>query len=218
LHKHGNAFFYPETIDAMAYVYDSFPEVVGMGVMFRFKNIKYSRGKSLDESYTVEHPNVSVPFCFPFKMMVATMEGYKILRGWDISHFIEPSPPLVDFVFNSAPVLPNGVYMFGFHPAHARGNAFNMSGNFGWFLYAIDEATKRGWWIANFKMVCDKLNDWENLVLNVGGDGLITLENPTAKAVTDIAIYGEKVKGYINIPVVRPLSIVRIKDIVELED
>jgi hypothetical protein len=67
-------------------------------------------------------------------------------------------------------------------------------------------------------MVCDKLNDWENLVLNVGGDGLITLENPTAKAVTDIAIYGEKVKGYINIPVVRPLSIVRIKDIVELED
>ena len=77
----------------MDYLYESLPETVGMGTMFRFNNLKYANNESSAESYVVQHPDVSVPFWFPFKMVVTTIDQYKPLRGWDITHLMELTLP-----------------------------------------------------------------------------------------------------------------------------
>ena len=188
LHKHWRYFYYPETVEAMDYLYDSLPETIGMGTMFRFNNLKYANNKSSAESYIVQHPDVSVPFWFPFKMVVTTTDQHKPLRGWDITHLMEPDPSLIDLVFENSAGLPGGVYMLGFHPAHARRPTFNPGGNYAWFLYAVNGAKKRGWWIVNYKTVCRRLNDWENLNFRIVEDGLIALENPTDSEIYDVVI------------------------------
>lgn len=158
LHKHGHRFYYPETIEALDYVYGSSPEVVGMGTMARCQNLRYSGDRSMADSYTIQPPNVSVPFWFPFHLVMPRVAGHKVLRGWDCSHFMEPTPGLVNAIFRNASMLPYGVYMLGFHPAHARSDTFRLGGNFPWFRYAVEEAQKRGWLIANYRTVCEALS------------------------------------------------------------
>lgn len=161
LHKHGNAFYYPETVEAIDYVYEKYHRAIGMGTMFRFNNMRYSGDRAMSNSYTVKHPDVSVPFWFPFHMVMPTVERHKVLRGWDCTHFIEPSPGQLDMMFKNAERLPYGVYMVGYHPAHARADTFNPGGNYKWFLYAVEGARKRGWLIANYRTVCQMLNNME---------------------------------------------------------
>jgi len=225
LHRHAVYFCYPETIEAVHYLYENMPEIIGMGTMFRFTNMKYSGDESLDESYTVNHPDVSVPFWFPFKMVVSSVQEHKLLRGWDIGQFIEPAPQISDMVFNNSALLPNGVYMLGFHPAHARRDTFNPGGNYEWFLYSIDKARKHGWWITNYKRVCQRLNDWEALTFNIVDDGSIVLYNPTTREILDLVISrGDKIISvvsdngevnfkdtYIQIPVIKGQSTIKIR-------
>jgi len=225
LHKHGSAFYYPETIEAMDYLYESFPEIIGMGTMFRFSNIKYSGDATSNESYTVTHPDVSVPFWFPFKMEVSTIEQHKTLRGWDITHFIEPYPSLIDLIVENSSKLPEGVYMLGFHPAHARKDTFNPGGDYEWFRYSLDKAGKYRWWVANYKTVCQRLNNWEILIFRVIEDGLVMLENPTAGEISNIVIScGDKLlsvvsdrgevnfkDNYIHIPMIAARSTMEIR-------
>lgn len=196
LQRHFSYFFYPETIESIKVLYDNCPSVLGMGTMFRFTNIRYSNLGKCD-MYTVVHPNVSVPFWFPFKMVIATTESFEILRGWDMASFIEPDSAMTDLIFNNARLIINGVYTFGFHPAHAKGKKINAGGNYEWFLYSIEMAKKNNWWIANCEMVYKKLNDWEDIVFRFD-DEMLTLYNPTDRTIRDILIETDMALNGIN--------------------
>ena len=184
IHRHWGYFYYPETIEAMDYLYETHPEIIGMGTMFRFTSLMYSAG----ELRTVEHHDISVPFWFPFKMMISATERHRPLRGWDITHRIEPPPSFIDTVFEEASTLPGGVYMFGFHPAHAKRDSFIPGGNYPWFLYSLGRAKEKGWWITNYRELLAKLNDWEDINFRVNRDGSVTLGNDTDREITDIVV------------------------------
>lgn len=192
--RHHGLFFYPEIIDAMDYLYEHDREMLGLGTMFRFTNLRYGKLKvDGEESYIVQHPDVSVPFWFPFKMVVTSVERHKILRGWDLPHAIEPDPPLVDALLGddgekrNCPVLENGVFTFGFHPAHCHTGTFNPGGNWEWFVYAVRKAKERNYWLANCKMVYEKMNDWEDLVLGTQDDHVV-LHNPANRDIHDVVL------------------------------
>jgi hypothetical protein len=95
--RHNSYFFYPEIIDAMDYLYKEAPEVLGLGTMFRFTNIMFGGEKRGNGStYVVKHPDTSVPFWFPFKLWYASTDEHRALRGWDITHVLEPEPWLTE--------------------------------------------------------------------------------------------------------------------------
>ena len=193
VHRHWGYFYYPETIEAMDYLYESHPEIIGTGTMFRFTSLMYSdRGPAnehlVNEPRTVDHHDISVPFWFPFKMMVSAIERHEPLRGWDITHRIEPPPSFIDTVFDEAEMLPGGVYMFGFHPAHARRDSFIPGGNYPWFLYGLSKAKERGWWITNYRSLLQRLNDWEDINFRVSQDGSVVLSNTTDREITDLVV------------------------------
>ncbi|MDD4985010.1 MAG: hypothetical protein PHQ43_04355, partial [Dehalococcoidales bacterium] len=161
LHKHGNAFYYPEIIDAMDFTYNRHPELMGMGTMARWHMIRWDESWEHRREYTVQHPHVSVPFWMPYHLAISSVSEYRTLRGWDMSHFIEPSPDAIDRIFVNAKRLPGGVYMVGYHPAHAKSDTFNKGGNFPWYVTLVERARDEGWLIATYRDVLKRLNDCE---------------------------------------------------------
>ncbi len=159
-HKHGNTFFFPETIDAMDYAYRQHPNLLGMGTMFRWNLDRYG-GES---SEIVKQPGVGVPFWFPYKLMMTTTEEWRPLRGWDMGMLVEPDPDVTEQMFANAERLPGGVYMVCYHPAHARTDTFKVGGCFPWFRMLVERAQAEGWWIATYRDVLTRLNEWESEV------------------------------------------------------
>jgi hypothetical protein len=157
IHKHGNAFYYPETVDAMDFAYKKHP-LLGMGSMSRWHMIGYGG----DSDYTVRQPGVGASLWFPYHLWLATTEEWRPLRGWDMPMLIEPDPVMVDRVFENAKKLPGGVYMLGYHPAHARDDVFVRDGCFPWFEYTVRRAQDEGWLIASYCDVLVRLNEWES--------------------------------------------------------
>lgn len=157
-HKHGNAFYYPETVDALDFAYRDDRELLGMSATSRWHMIKYGG----EDEYTIQHPGVEASLWFPFHLWLATTEEWRPLRGWDMPMLIEPDFKMVDRVFDHARKFPGGVYMLGYHPAHARKDTFRISGCFLWFEYAVQRARDAGWWIASYRDVLMRLNEWEN--------------------------------------------------------
>jgi len=161
VHRHGSHFYYPETIDGLSYLYRKLPEVKGSMTMFRFSNFQYFNS-GFKNHYTIEQPDVSVPFWYPFKLEEASIESKEEIRGWETGQFIEPDKGLIDSIFNFAKSFP-GVFALDFHPAHAETDTFNPGGNFEWFEYAIKKAQENHWLILNYKDVCHKLDEREGL-------------------------------------------------------
>jgi hypothetical protein len=162
--RHKAFFFYPETIDGMDYLYKQEAEVLGLGTMFRFTNIMFTEEKEeKDSTYVVQHPDTSVPFWFPFKLWYASTNDHHALRGWDITHLVEPEPWLTEHLLNQEAYLEEGVYTLGFHPAHCHGKAFRQEGNWDWFKYAVELGRSRGYLFTTCKEVFERLNQWESL-------------------------------------------------------
>lgn len=178
-HRHGGFLYYPETVEAMDHLYEHFPDLLGLGTMFRFTCFRYTGSRnSRRRRITVRHPDVGIPFWFPFKLQLCTVERSGTLRGWDSSAFMEPDPPMTELVFANAGLLPHGVYTMVFHPAHAKGETFKAGGNYEWFRYAIERATKENWWVAPAAEVYRRLNEWEELRLRAD-DTRILIHNPS---------------------------------------
>lgn len=157
VHKHGNTFFFPETIDAMDYTYRQHPGLLGMGTVFRWRLDRYG-GQS---SEVVKQPGVGVPFWFPYHLMMTTTEEWRPLSGWDMGMLIEPDPSVIEQVFANAKKLSGGVYMVGYHPAHANSDVFNADGCFPWFKMLVERAQVEGWLITTYRDVLERLNEWE---------------------------------------------------------
>ena len=160
--RHAKFFLYPETIDAMNYLYNHDKAIVGLGSMFRFVNYQYGR-----YAYTVEHPQVSVPFWFPLRMMMAAQECHAMLRGWDSCHLLEPEPKTIDHVLGHT-VLENAVFTFGFHPRHVVSGEFNPGsrrGTWDWFMYVITEARKVGCMFLNCAQLYQRMEELEHLCI-----------------------------------------------------
>jgi hypothetical protein len=169
--RHNSYFFYPEIIDAMDYLYKEAPEVLGLGTMFRFTNIMFGGEKKEDGStYIVRHPDTSVPFWFPFKLWYASTDSHYALQGWDITHVLEPEPWLTELLFRQEEYLEDGVFTFGFHPAHCWGKSFRQEGNWEWYKYAVELGEAQGYLFLTCKEVFERMNQWENLGFGVCGD------------------------------------------------
>jgi hypothetical protein len=186
IHRHGHFFYYPETLEALDYMFEQFRNILCSQVMFR--SVMYSYADSRNpEKITVSHPDTSVPFWFPFKLIMASVEEHRELRGWDCTEFIEPDKKIIDLCIEKAKLLSGGVYTMGFHPAHTQNKTFGEEGSYGCFLYCVERARENKWWIATYKMVLDKLNDWQDLRIR-SADGEVTLFNNSSRTIKDIVI------------------------------
>jgi hypothetical protein len=162
--RHNSYFFYPEIVDAMDYLYERESEVLGLGTMFRFTNIMFGgKEKENGSTYVVQHPDTSVPFWFPFKLWYSSNSDHHALRGWDITHMLEPEPWLIEHLFNQDDYLEEGVYTLGFHPAHCSGKTFRQGGNWDWFKYAVELGQSRGYLFATCREVFERMTQWEYL-------------------------------------------------------
>lgn len=162
--RHNSYFRYPEIVDAMDYLYNRAPEVQGLGTMFRFTNFMYGGDEKKDGfTYVVKHPDTSVPFWFPFKVCYPTTANHHVLRGWDITHILEPEPSLTEHLLNQGEYLNDGVYTLGFHPAHCWGKSFRPEGNWQWFEYAVELGQSFGYLFASCREVFERMNQWEDL-------------------------------------------------------
>jgi len=191
--RHDSVFHYPETVDAMHYLYEEEPEVLGLGTMFRFTNYMFgARTKEDDSTYVVQHPDTSTPFWFPYKLWYASVDHHHMLRGWDITHMLEPEPWLAEHLLNQTEYLEDGVYTLGFHPAHCRGKSFRPEGNWDWFEKAIELGHSHGYLFATCREVFERMNHWESLGFGFHhGEGwLSNLQFPHA-----ITVYLEHSKG-----------------------
>ena len=186
VHRHGHFFYYPETVEALDSLFGQLHNILGSQTMFRYIMYKYIDSR-FSEKNAVSHPDTSIPFWFPFKLFLATIEEHRELRGWECTEFIEPDEKAMDLAIEGSKLLPGGVYTMGFHPAHTRGKAFNKEGNYKWFLYCVEHAQQNSWWIANYKMVLERLNDWQNLRLRILTDRAI-LYNDSDREIKEIFI------------------------------
>ena len=199
--RHAANFYYPEIIEAMDYLYQRCPRVSGMGSMFRYTAYRYGQERIDGEvSFTVSPPDISVSFWFPFKMAVSSVENYNILKGWDITHMLEPDSYQIDNIMNTE-ILENPVFTVGFHP-HAV-NKISTDGRKIWknFLYVIEKAKERNYWFANCKMVFERMNDWDQIKFRIGSKK-ISLFNPTDREIRDLWIEGNS--GQINAGLLKP--------------
>jgi len=162
--RHNSFFHYPEIVDAMNYLYKEEPEVLGLGTMFRFTNFMFgARTKEDDNTYVVQHPDTSIPFWFPYKLWYASADHHHMLRGWDITHVLEPEPWLTEHLLDQEEYLEDGVYTLGFHPAHCRGKSFRPEGNWQWFEKAVELGHSHGYLFATCREVFERMNYWEYL-------------------------------------------------------
>jgi len=196
-HRHGHSIYYPETIDAMDYLFDHNKTILGLCTMFRFSVFRYGLEIINNErSYAIKPPDVSVPFWYPYKMVISSVENYKFLKGWDITSLFEPDRFQLESVLNdidsqakdSTLRLENGVYPIIFHPWCA--DKINRDGRSNWdnFLFALDLAKKHNLWLCNFKMLYKKLNDWESILMRVTRDGLL-LYNCGSEIINNIQLF-----------------------------
>jgi len=187
LQRHGPFFYYPEFIASLDHVFEKFPHLLGSGTLFRYTCFRYHSSETLFKKYVVPEPHVSVSFWFPFKMTISTVDGQRLLRGWESPHFVEPDDVMIEHVFENSTRVENGVYTFGFHPAHAQRATFREEGNFPLYLRSIKKARERGWWFANLEMVYHRLNQWETLKFRYEEEKMMIL-NPSDEVFYDLFI------------------------------
>jgi hypothetical protein len=186
LHRHAPFFCYPESIDALDALYRKFPEIVGSGSMFRWTIFRYLRSLN-HEAYTVLHPETSVPFWFPFRLVVSAVQKYEVLSGWESTHVLEPDPWLLHRLFQHADAYPGGGYTVGYHPAHARCSTFNPDGNFDWFVLCAEEAKRRDWWVTTCSGLYRRVAHWESLKCHLDA-GRARILNPTGRVFVDAVL------------------------------
>ena len=208
--RHGGSHAHPETLDAMDYLFEKAPHVLGTCTFCFYDMWEYGEhAYQTDGSYTV----ASSGFWFPYHPVVTSVEKHKALPGWDRTHEYDCDYRLVDLIFSgqhgkarsSAPrpstrkppwefalasgsnrgspyQLENGVYTLQYHPGFSSDASVNEGkGTLSFMIYAINRAERLGFWLASEKMLYEKMRDYESIRFRVNSHGNVTLENPTSR-------------------------------------
>ena len=145
---------YPEWVDALDYVFDTTPDVLGANSLFRARLLRWGIDHVDGASGTVgEWPDAQFPLWFPFKLAHAGAGGRR-LRGWEMTGVMEAEPELVDqLLSHRCDQLSQRVITLGYHPAHARGATFHRGGSFNSFKRVLDVIGSHGAGVETFQRV-----------------------------------------------------------------
>lgn len=146
LHRHGSFLIYPEWIDALDYVFQKEPSVLGASSLFRSNLLRWGTDRVDGVTGTLAHfPDAQFPLWSPFKLAHAAYQG-RPLRGWESTHLMELEPDLFKQILEHALnlPLPHFVFTLGFHPAHAHRQTFAKEGCIFWFEKILEVVTNIG--------------------------------------------------------------------------
>lgn len=130
LHRHLAFLLYPEWIDGMDATLAAEPTVLGSSSLFWGEVLRWGSDRVDGLTATVgEWPDAQFPLWLPFRLAHAA-DGGRLLRGWESTSLMEPEPALVDALLGSRlPHVPQRVFTFGFHPAHAAASTLVAGGS-----------------------------------------------------------------------------------------
>ncbi len=211
--RHAGGHMHPETIDAMDYLYENQPTVLGMCTFCYYHMIEYGvrdpnamtegAGGGRELTYITDlRRTIATPgIWFPFHAVVTTDREWRPLRGWDRTHEYDASYELVEAIFAShnsrlrgpkAPPdrLENGVYSFQYHPELSRDPSCNDGkGTLDYVRYCINLAERLNYWIGTQAELYQRMADYEDLVMTTGDGGrTVTVRNPTSRRITAMVI------------------------------
>ena len=130
LHRHLSFTIYPEYIDALDYVFEKEPDVMGASSMFRSQVLRWGIDRVNGGNGTyADFPDAQFPYWFPFKLAHAGYGG-KLLKGWESASIMEAEPELIGQMLDyKIAGLPQMCFTFNFHPAHANLSTFYKDGS-----------------------------------------------------------------------------------------
>lgn len=203
--RHAGGHMHPETIDAMDYMYNNMPSMLGMCTFSYYHMIEYGvrdpnamvggeiGGKELTYVTDLRRTIATQGIWFPFHPVVTTDKEWRPVRGWDRTHEFDAAPELVETIYgahNSRTPgaddrLENGVYSFQYHPELARDPSLNDGkGTLDYLRYCINLAERLDFWIPTQAEIYQRMADYEDLVFKVRDGGReVTVRNPTARRI-----------------------------------
>jgi hypothetical protein len=159
LHRHLSFLIYPEWIDALDRVLQDEAQVLGGSSLFRGQVLRWGVDRADGGRGTyADFPDAQFPYWFPFKLAHAG-DGGRILGGWESASVMEIEPDLVEqMLAHSTPGLPQRVFTFSYHPAHARRPTFAADGSLAGFRRTLDIIRDRQLPVLTLKAVFERLN------------------------------------------------------------
>ncbi len=182
IHRHYHYVYYPELLLALDTLYEAEPSIIGSNSFARFHLFRYGGA----ETVRVMHPHLGVPFSFPIRPVIATVERHASLRGWESTAFIEPDQDMLGRCVRLARECPGGCYTWVFHPAHARRGRVTGSATLGWFQ-AAHAHLDSSWWVTTAAMAYARIERWSRLTIRKSRVGL-ELSNPSPEPLTDVVV------------------------------
>lgn len=167
--RHMGFLVYPETIDAMDYLYERDPDMLGLCTFSLYDVIAYGernpevvvQGKAITYA-TYDHAKPAIPaaisgYWFPYHAVVSAVDCHKPLRGWDVTHDTDCDYDRLEELFagrhsrcrHDPRRLENGVFTVQYETQLARDPRQNDGrGHLPWMRYAIALAERHNFWIA----------------------------------------------------------------------
>ncbi|RYF76996.1 MAG: hypothetical protein EOO22_00290 [Comamonadaceae bacterium] len=211
--RHAGGHMHPETIDAMDYLYEHQPSVLGMCTFCYYHMIEYGvrdpnamvegaiGGKELTYITDLRRTIATPGIWYPFHAVVTTDREWRPLRGWDRTHEYDAAYELVETIFASrhsrlrGPAAPqdqleNGVFSFQYHPELSRDPSLNDGkGTLDYVRYCINLAERLNYWIGTQAELYQRMADHEDLVMHLADGGrTVTVRNPTARRIVGMVI------------------------------
>jgi len=207
--RHAGGHLHPETLDAMDYLYERYPDILGLCTFCYYHMIEYGvrtqgvtaggqiGGKPLTYITDPRRTIASQGFWFPFHPVVTTDQEWRVLRGWDRTHEFDAAPELVETILgghsaNAANVddqLENGVYSFQYHPELANDPSTNDGrGTLPYLRYAISLAERRNLWIGSQRDLYQRMADYQDVRMQILGSGQVRIVNPTARRIVEMVV------------------------------
>lgn len=200
---------HPETLDAMEYLYDQAPSLVGMCTFSVLQVIEYGvhdpavtwLGRSITYStrYRADGwtSGAVTGWWFPHHVVVTTADRHRTLRGWDSTKESECDFDRIDELLASRNTkdpaqctrLPNPVITVQYHPQSANSASVNDGqGSLPWVRYLCLAAERQGFGLATKRTIYERLNDYETVLFRAEPDGEIVVANPSDRTITGLMV------------------------------
>ncbi|MFZ5769361.1 MAG: hypothetical protein ACOY3F_11835 [Bacillota bacterium] len=203
LGRHGGYWVYPEVLDAIKFASEQFPQLLGGGVFSFYYTLEYGNPLLLEGnrwlSYkTATHPTIATSgFWFPFKPAVCYIDEHHQIRYWDVTHEADCTAETLDEVFRSpepllgeVAELANPVFSLQFHPCFTRFRPADREGNLDSVKRAVEHAVDRNLWLANQRMLFQRMIEWEWLSVRRTSGGRWQVANAGHRAVDFLVMRG----------------------------
>lgn len=185
IHRHYQYVYYPELLLALETLYEAESSILGAGSFARFHLARYGEA----ETIMVTHPHVGIPFWFPIRPVIATVERHTSLQGWESTALIEPTPDQIRYCAKLAEEFPGGCYTWVFHPAHTHHSHFAPHGALGGFRVA-QEHLGQSWWVTTTAAVYQRVSQWSQLTFRKSRTGLELL-NASSEPIREVVLQGQ---------------------------